>query len=148
MKNRKKHIHRKFNKIVKTIVASDDTKKYAVSKLSKNKYAYHDFVIIRADDESYNCTIKDVLIYGDIASFQLAISYCYNYLFKKSPRILTQLNELNEAASREQINLMYYKHYVNNAEEGDREFMYARISESTMIFNQIKSKIRSLSTTI
>ena len=52
MKNRKKHIHKKFNKIVNKAANSNDTKKYKVSKLSKDKYSYHDFVIVKIEDDT------------------------------------------------------------------------------------------------
>jgi len=148
MVKRKKHIHKKFNKIVTKAVNSDDTRKYKVSKLKKDKYAYHDFVIIKVSEDAYNCILKDNIIYKDIANFQLAMSYCYNYLFKKSPRTLVKLNNLNNEANRQQTNLMYYKHYIDNAADGEKEFMYARITESNMLYKRVKADIRSLSTSI
>ena len=94
MKNHKKHIHNKFNNIVSKTLRSGDTKKYEVSKLGKDKYAYHDFVITKIEDDCYKCALNDATIYNNVANFQLALSYCYNYTFKKSPSVLIKLNKL------------------------------------------------------
>ena len=148
MKNRKKHIHNKFNNMVSKTLKSGDTKKYEVSKLGKDKYSYHDFVITKVEDDCYKCTSKDVTIYDNVANFQLALSYCYNYTFNKSASVLNKLNKLNEEATKQLIDLMYYKHYLNNAKTEDTEFMYARITESNILYTKVKSDIRNLSTSI
>jgi len=147
MAKRKTHMNRKFNNLVKKVVNEDSTKKYMVSKLSKNKYAYHGFTIIKSDD-LYRCSMNDKVIYKDVASFQLALVYCYNYIFKKSPNVLKQLNTLNDEALKQQLDLMHYKYYLKNAETDDKEYMYARINESNILYNKVKSDIRSLSTSI
>jgi len=145
--SKKKHIHKKFNKIVKNAVNADQTKKFLVSKLSKNKYSYHGFTIIKIE-ESYDCVLQGKQIYGNIASFQLALSYCYNYLFKKSGPVLKQLDKLNDEALKQQIDIMHYKYYLKHSESTDKEYMYARINESNILYNKVRSDIRSLSTSI
>ena len=148
MSKSKKHIHNKFNNIVKTVVAKDSTKKFMVSKISKNKYEYHSFTIVKNEDDRYACSINDDLIYDDIASFQLAMSLCYNYLFKKSGRIYKQLIQLNDEARKQQVDLMHYKYYLKHTDSADTEYVYARINESNRLYNKVKADIRNLSTSI
>ena len=148
MSKRKKHIHNKFNNIVKTVVAKDTTKKFMVSKLSKNKYEYHDFIINKIEDDRYACVLAGKVVYTNIANFQLAMSFCYNYLFKKSGRVYKQLTQLNDEAVKQQLDIMHYKYYLANSESTDKEYVYAIISESNLLYSKVKNDIRNLSTSI
>jgi len=144
----KRRIHNKFNKIVNKAVNQDDTKKYMVSKAGQNKYSYHSFIVEKIADDSYNCTQNGKLVYTDVATFQLALTYCYNYLFKKSNRVTKQLTELNNEANKQKLDLLYYRNYLQNSSLDNKDYMYARINESNNIFKRIRNEIRTLSTSI
>lgn len=145
---RKKHIHNKFNTIVRKVVSEDTTKKFMVSKISPGKYAYHSFFIEKITDECYECNLNGKTIYSNIVNFQLALSYCYNYLFKKSNVVTKKLNKLNDSAAKQQMDMAHYNHYLKNAKEEERAVMHARINESKLIYKNIKNEIRNLSTSI
>lgn len=140
----KTHIQKTFLELMDKASCDDSFKKYLVSK-TKDGYSYHDFVLIKNDKGFFDCAINEVVVFEEVSSFELAVSMCYNYLFKKSSDVQLKLNKLNETASKHKLDLYHYNSCLANGDYFQYCALQARINESKMLYNSILRQIRSLS---
>jgi len=130
-----------LKKIEESVI--DSVKRYSVKK-TKHGYKYHNFLIKKDSYGFYDCIENGEPVFECIASFELAILFCYNHLFLHSSDVSKQLQDLNDILSKQKTNMIYYKSCVKKMPERN-EILRARINESMLVYASGIKKVRALS---
>jgi hypothetical protein len=137
----------KFKRIVNR-VAEDVTKKYLIEKISDHTFKYHSFIIEKRGTNDYVCKKGKKVIFEGICNLRLATMFCYSYLYKNTKGVRQELNKLNNAVQKNRQDVLFYRHYVKESPDQDLSHIYARITESNLVYEKLKEDIRILSTSI
>jgi hypothetical protein len=135
-------IQKKFQELIDK-ACDESFKKYLVSK-TREGYKYHSFTLKKTPEGFFNCFENEKIVFEYICSFEIALSLCYNYLYKKNNYIHNKMQEVNEQASKHKMDLYFYHHRLEKCNYEEYCLLQARITESKTEYQRAKMKIRTL----